>query len=103
MRDHLSRQQHREQTPRYLPASQFAGDLGVEQPVVVMNKIGCYPGMRADAAIVTAPGVSFVIAAMNEGSPQLHFRVDQEGNVLNGRLAKVVFDAWANAAPPPGW
>jgi beta-lactamase class A len=104
MRDHLARQQHREQMPRYLPASQFAGDLGVEQPVVVMNKIGSYTGMRADGAIVTTPSVTFVIAAMNEGSPQLHFRVDQEGNILNGRLARVVFDAWAPlAAAPEGW
>jgi beta-lactamase class A len=105
MRDHLSRQQHREQMPRYLPASQYAADLGVAQPVDVMNKIGNYPGMRADAAIVTAPGVSFVLAAMNEGSPELHFRVDQEGNVLNGRLAKAMFDAWAPPATiaPRGW
>jgi beta-lactamase class A len=104
MRDHLSRQQHREQMPRYLPASQYAADLSIDQPVSVMNKIGNYPGMRADAAIVSAPGVTFVVAAMNEGSPQLHFRVDQEGNILNGRLAKAVFDAWVpDGTIPPGW
>jgi beta-lactamase class A len=94
MRDHLSRQQHLEQIPRGLPYNQFAGDVGIEQPVRVMNKIGNYNSMRADAAIVTAPGVSFVIATVNEGSLDHGFSVDQEGNVLNGRVARVVFDAW---------
>jgi hypothetical protein len=41
---------------------------------------------------------------MNEGSPDPHFRVDHEGNVLNGRLGRVVFDAWVpTEAIPPGW
>jgi beta-lactamase class A len=97
MRYHLSRQQHLEQIPRYLPYNQYAGEIGMEQPVSVMNKIGNYMGMRADAAIVTAPGVTFVVAAMNEGSPDRHFRVDHEGNVLNGRVGRAVFDAWVPA------
>jgi beta-lactamase class A len=103
MRDHLSRQQHLEQIPRYLPYGQFASEVGIEQPVSVMNKIGNYMGMRADAAIINAPGVSFVLATMNEGSPDPNFHVDHEGNVLNGRVAKTVFDAWVPAgAIPPG-
>ena len=104
MRYHLSRQQHLEQIPRYLPFTQFAEEIGVEQPLSVMNKIGNYMGMRADAAIITAPGVTFVIATMNEGSPDPHFQVDHEGNVLNGRVARAVFDAWVPpGAIPPGW
>jgi beta-lactamase class A len=98
MRYHLSRQQHLEQIPRYLPYDQYATEIGREQPVSVMNKIGNYMGMRADAAIVAAPGITFVVAAMNEGSPDSHFRVDHEGNVLNGRVGRAVFDAWV----PPG-
>ncbi|MEA2595823.1 MAG: hypothetical protein QOF01_2292, partial [Thermomicrobiales bacterium] len=40
---------------------------------------------------------------MNEGSPDPNFHVDHEGNVLNGRVAKTVFDAWVPAgAIPPG-
>jgi beta-lactamase class A len=104
MRYHLSRQQHLEQIPRYLPYNQFAAEVGMEQPLSVMNKIGNYMGMRVDAAIVAAPDVSFVIATMNEGSSDPHFRVDHEGNVLNGRLGRVVFDAWVpEGAIPPGW
>jgi beta-lactamase class A len=104
MRYHLSRQQHLEQIPRYLPYDQYANELGIVQPVTVMNKIGNYMGMRADAAIIAAPGVTFVVATMNEGSPDRHFRVDHEGNVLNGRVAKAVFDAWVpEEAIPAGW
>ena len=94
MRKHLAKQQHLEQIARELPYNQYAADIGLEQPVQVMNKIGNYVGMRADAAIVTAPQVTFVLATINEGSPDLGFSVDQEGNVLNGRVAKLVFDAW---------
>lgn len=99
MRTHLNKQQHQEQIPRGLPYNQFANDLGMAQPVQVMNKIGNYMGVRVDAAIVTGPNTRFVIAAMNEGSPDHGFSVDQEGNVLNGRLARVVFDAWVTGLP----
>jgi beta-lactamase class A len=104
MRYHLSRQQHLEQLPRYLPHNQFASDVGIEQPLSVMNKIGNYMGMRADAMIVIAPGITFVVAAMNEGSPDPHFQVDHEGNVLNGRVGRAVFDAWVpSESIPAGW
>jgi beta-lactamase class A len=101
MRSHLGKQQHQEQIPRELPYHQYAADIGIEQPVHVMNKIGNYMGMRADAAIITAPKVSFVLATVNEGSLDHGFRVDQEGNVLNGRVAKLVFDAWVGSLD--GW
>jgi beta-lactamase class A len=94
MRYHLSRQQHLEQMGRYIPYNPYASEIGMEQPITLMNKIGNYMGMRADAAIVFAPGARFVVASMNEGSPENHFRVDHEGNILNGRTAKAVFDAW---------
>lgn len=104
MRHHLSRQQHLEQIGRYIPYNPYAGEIGVDQPVSLMNKIGNYMGMRVDAAIVFTPGVRFVVVSMNEGSPQHHFRVDQEGNILNGRTAKAVFDAWVpEGAVPDGW
>jgi len=97
MRKHLGKQQHQEQIPRELPYHQYAADIGIEQPGHVMNKIGNYMGMRADAAIITAPKVSYVLATVNEGSLDHGFSVDQEGNVLNGRVAKLVFDAWVGS------
>jgi len=99
MRTHLRKQQHLEQIPRELPYNPYAADVGEEQPLNVMNKIGNYMGMRADVAIVTAPGANLVLATVNEGSPDHGFSVDQEGNVLNGRVAKLVFDAWVGWLP----
>lgn len=94
MRDHLGRQQHLEQIPRGLPYNVYAKEIGAEQAVTVMNKIGNYMGVRVDAAIVATPKASFILVTMNEGSPDHGFAIDQEGNVLNGRIGRIVFDAW---------
>jgi beta-lactamase class A len=94
MRDHLGRQQHLEQIPRGLPYNVYANEIGAQKAVNVMNKIGNYMGVRADAALITSPKASFVLVTMNEGSPDHGFAIDQEGNVLNGRIGRIVFDAW---------
>lgn len=94
MRDHLGRQQHLEQIPRGLPYNPYAAELGHGQPVRVFNKIGNYMGVRADAALIETPSSRFVLVTMNEGSRDEGFAIDQEGNVLNGRIGKLVFDAW---------
>jgi beta-lactamase class A len=96
IRDHLGRQQHLEQIPRGLPYNQFATEVGHEQAVRVYNKIGNYMGVRVDAALITTPAVSFILVTMNEGSNDHGFAIDQEGNVLNGRIGRIVFDAWAD-------
>lgn len=98
MRDHLGRQQHLEQIPRGLPFNQFATEIGIDQPVKVMNKIGNYMGVRVDAAIITSPKSSFVLVTMNEGSTDHGFAIDQEGNVLNGRIGRIFFNAWGTGS-----
>jgi beta-lactamase class A len=97
MRHHLSRQQHLEQIPRGLPYNQYAADIGAEQPVWVMNKIGNYMGVRVDAALIETPASRFILVTMNEGSRDQGFAIDQEGNVLNGRIGKLVFDTWGSS------
>jgi hypothetical protein len=94
MRDHLGRQQHLEQIPRALPYNQFAADLGVAQSVRVANKIGNYVGVRVDAALIETPAARFILVTMNEGSADHGFAIDQEGNQLNGRIGRAVFDHW---------
>jgi beta-lactamase class A len=89
MRDHLSRQQQRDQIPRFLPGP---------PRVVVMNKPGVDAEVRTDVAIVAAPEVTFVLATLNEGGPEIGSRLDRPGNLLNARVAKFVFDAWVNAS-----
>jgi beta-lactamase class A len=101
MRDHLRRQQYRDQIPRYLPFNPYAADLGADQALTVANKTGFYPGVRADAAIVATPEISFVIATLTEGSRDPSFSPEHEGNVVNGRVARLVFDAWVGAGTEP--
>ena len=94
MRNHLARQQYRDQIGRYLPFHPYWGDPNRPQPVALMNKTGFQPGIRADAAIVAAAGTTFVLATMTENSRDRGFAPEQEGAVLNGRVARLVFDAW---------
>jgi beta-lactamase class A len=100
MRDHLARQQYRDQIPRYLPFNPYAEDLRLEQPIAVMNKSGFYLGVRVDAAIVRTPEATFVIATMTEESRDRSFRPEHEGNLLNASVARLVFDAWVGPLPP---
>lgn len=94
MRDHLARQQYLDQIPRYLPYNPYAVYVGGDAAMQIFNKTGFYTGVRVDAAIVTAPECRFVIATMTDGSADPSFRVDHEGNLLNGAAARLVYDAW---------
>jgi beta-lactamase class A len=94
MRDHLSRQQYLDQIPRYLPYNPYARYVGADDSMQVFNKTGFYTGVRADAAIVAALDCRFVIATMTEGSTDPSFRMDHEGNLLNGAAAQFVYEAW---------
>jgi hypothetical protein len=98
MRDHLGRQQYLDQIPRYLPYNPYGAYVGEPSTVSVANKTGFYCGVRADAAIVTAPDFSFVIATMNEKSTDLSFSPDHEGMLLNGAVARLVYEAWVGKA-----
>jgi beta-lactamase class A len=94
VRDHLSRQQYLDQIPRFLPYNPYAAYVGEPQVVTIANKTGFYPGIRADAAIVSAGDVTFVIATMTEKSQDTSFRPDHEGLLLNGRVARLIYEAW---------
>jgi beta-lactamase class A len=106
MRDHLSRQQYLDQIPRFLPYNPYAEYVGAPQVATVANKTGFYPGIRADAAIVASGRTRLVIATMNERSRDPSFSVEHEGLLLNGRVARLVYDAWmtnAGAAATGEW
>jgi beta-lactamase class A len=94
IRDHLSRQQYLDQIPRYLPYNPYAAYVGEPQIVTVANKTGFYPGVRADAAIVMTDTVTFVIATMTEKSHDTSFNAEHEGVLLNGNVARLVYQAW---------
>jgi beta-lactamase class A len=96
MRDHLSRQQYLDQIPRYLPYNPYAVHVGETSAVTIANKTGFYTGVRADAAIVTARDVTFVIATMTEKSADRSFSPEHEGVLLNGAATRLVYDAWTS-------
>lgn len=92
MRDILLTQRYHDQIGRYLPYSQYRRQ---DSPVVVRSKSGFMTGVRVDAGIVDLPaGVQYVICLMTEGSPDQSFSVEHPGAVLNGRISRLVFDAW---------
>jgi hypothetical protein len=73
--------------------------VGEPQAVTVANKTGFYPEIRADAAIVTADNVTFVIATMTEKSHDTSFSAEHEGLFLNGSVARLVYEAWTGGMP----
>lgn len=96
MRDVLLTQQYHDQIGRYLPYNQYRRTgKGHPGPVTVRAKSGFTGGVRVDAGIVEGPhDLRYVICLMTENSPDRSFRPEQPGAVLNGRLSRLVFDAW---------
>ncbi|HYI14672.1 MAG TPA: serine hydrolase, partial [Thermomicrobiales bacterium] len=104
MRDILGTQQYHEQIARMLPFHQFAREGNVHSgPLVVRSKSGFMAddsgAVRVDAGIVEiADGPRWVIALMTEGHPDRRFHPEHPGMVLNGRISRIVYDAWAGDA-----
>jgi beta-lactamase class A len=95
IRDILITQQYHDQIGRYLPYDQYRRN-GVTHPgpIVVRSKSGFMYGVRVDAGIVETPATRYVICLMNAGSSDHSWGPEQEGAVLNGRISRIVFDAW---------
>lgn len=92
MRDILLTQQYHDQIGRYLPYSQYRR---LESPAVIRSKSGFQAGIRVDAGTVDLPdGVQYVLCLMTEGSPDHSFSVEHPSSVLNGRISRLIFDAW---------
>lgn len=104
MRDILVTQQYHDQIGRYLPYNQYRRTgYAHPGPVIVRAKSGFMAGVRVDAGIVEGPeGLRYVLCLMTEGSPDRSFRTEQPGGVLNGRISRLIFDAWwpADVAMP---
>lgn len=98
MRAILLTQQYHDQIGRYLPYSQYRREDG---PVVVRSKSGFMQGIRVDAGIVDLPGgVRYVLCLMTEGSSDHSYSPEHDGAVLNGRVSRLIFDAWWPADVP---
>lgn len=104
IRDILVTQQYHDQIGRYLPFSQYQRVGAAHQgPVVVRSKSGFmsdpHGAVRVDAGIVEVDGTQrYVLCLMTEHHPDTSFGAEHPGAVLNGRLSRLVFDAWRGGA-----
>jgi beta-lactamase class A len=105
IRDILVTQQYHDQLARYLPFSPYAREGAHPRgPTIVRSKsgfsAGASGGVRTDAGLIDAPGgVRYAICTMTEGSPDRGFGPEHPGAILNGRISRLVYDAWVEAAP----
>lgn len=101
IRDILVTQQYHDQIARYLPYSQYQRVGPLHQgPVVVRSKSGfmsdSHGAVRVDAGIVEINGEQrYVLCLMTERHPETAFSAEHPGAVLNGRISRLIFDAWA--------
>ncbi len=100
IRDILITQQYHEQLARYLPYSQY-NRIGAEHRgnVIVRSKSGFSNGeaggIRVDAGLIELRGgPRYAICTMTEGSDDRLFGPEHDGAILNGKLSRLVFDAW---------
>ncbi|MGI8687178.1 MAG: serine hydrolase [Thermomicrobiales bacterium] len=98
MRDILVTQQYHDQIARYLPFNPYARS-GYDHPgpVIVRSKSGFddAAGVRVDAGIVELPeNVRYVLCLMTEGSNDHLYGPEHDGATLNGRISRLIFDAW---------
>lgn len=103
IRDILVTQQYHDQIARYLPFDQYAREGARHKgPVIVRSKsgfsFGLAGGVRTDAGLVNLPGgVRYAICTMTEGSTDRLVHPEHDGAILNGKISRLVFDAWAPA------
>jgi hypothetical protein len=100
IRDTLLTQQYHDQIARYLPFSQYNRDGARHAgPLIVRSKSGfsngVNGGVRTDAGLITVgDGLRYAICTMVEGSADRHFGPEHDGAILNGKLSRLIFDAW---------
>jgi beta-lactamase class A len=100
MRDILITQQFHEQIARYLPYNQYRREgYRHEGPLVVRSKSGftadASGAVRVDAGIVEVGDTSrWVICLMTAKSPEMGFIAEHPGSILNGRISRIIYDAW---------
>jgi hypothetical protein len=101
IRDILLKQQYHDQIGRYLPFAQYLRDNEPKHgSVVVRSKSGFmtdpHGAVRVDAGIVEVDGgPTYVLCVMNEHNPDIGYGPEHPGAVLNGRISRLIYNAWA--------
>lgn len=88
----LRNQFYRETIPRYLEKLDSS-----ETGSGIASKTGSLNAVRADVAIVAGKTGPMVLSIFTFDNEDMSWTVDNEGEVLIGRLAKVIVEAWSPA------
>lgn len=95
----MQMQHYRDQVPRYLPFTPYAEELGEsDNGLRIANKTGGWKGMRADMALVEWPGTRYTIGIVTEGDPDQRFWPENAGEMMIGRISRLIFDLWGGGA-----
>ena len=99
----LRRQQDRAMIPRNLPSDggiQVGNKTGTDEEKQA-GADGVKRHVRADAAIVTGPDVSYVVAIYARGIEDTRWSVDNDALVTGARISRMIFDSFSKAAKAP--
>jgi len=88
----MSRDQHMDFAPRWLPYNPYALELKVKQDTLVANKPGAILGVRTDVMLVRNPNAEYVVALMTNGCQDERWNADNEANLAIARISRLVFD-----------
>jgi len=90
----LARTQTASTVGRGLPDERFPR-LGGDAPAITLAyKTGSLEGVVAEAAVVSAPGATYAIAVMSEGSGDIRPNHDNIGRVMLGEVSRAVYETF---------
>lgn len=91
----MKRQHYTGQFLRFLGSNAYAAELGEEQLFWTANKTGSITGARADMGLVSIPGDQLIAyGVMTDGSRDTGFTSENEGEIANGRVGRVLLEHW---------
>ena len=93
----LRRQQDRAMIPRNLPADVQAGNKTGTDEEKHAGSDGVKRHVRADAAIVTGPNVSYVVAIYARQIEDTRWGIDNDALVTGARISRMIFEQFSRA------
>ncbi|CAN5707881.1 serine hydrolase [soil metagenome] len=91
----LRRQHGFNQLPRFLGYNPFAAELGEAQTFWIGNKTGSMPGVRADTGAIRVPCDQLLVyGVMTQGSTDTGFSGENEGEITNGLVGRILVEHW---------
>ena len=94
----LQRQQDRAMIPRLLPAGLEVGNKTGTDAEKLADASGRRGAIRADAAIVTGPGVKYVIAIYTRRGADPGYGIDNAALLAGARISRLVYDGFTAKA-----